>query len=136
MDLNKVITTLDLKPHPEGGFFRETYRCSETFSTSLGKSRSAGTAIYFLIPKQVHTQWHQVTSDEMWHYYEGAPVELEVETHEGDQYTVTLGSVSEGFEPQILIPAHAWQRAKSIGEWSLCGCTVNPGFDFEDFTLR
>lgn len=129
------IDRLELHPHPEGGFFRETYRHTQV----LGEAhhhRNLGTAIYFLIPGKLVTGWHAVASDEMWHYYAGETVVLERISHEGHFYRHLLGiDVETGQRPQVLIPKHEWQRAYTLGTFALCGCTVQPGFDFRDFEL-
>jgi uncharacterized protein len=129
-----LIETLQLTPHPEGGFYREVFRSTETVQPSDSRPmRSALTTIYFLLPAGAHSRWHQVLSDEVWHFYEGAPLELLCD----DQRWI-LGPVIPGGEqaPVQIVPAGAWQAARSLGEYTLVGCTVGPGFDFADFSLR
>lgn len=123
----QLIERLALEPHPEGGFYRETFRAEATVQTPKG-ARSASTAIYFLLPDQTFSAWHRVSSDEAWHLYEG---ELELHTLDEDGHTVIrLGRD----RPQHVIAAGVWQAAKPVG-YALCGCTVAPGFDFADFDL-
>jgi len=127
----KMIRLLDLKPHPEGGHFRETFRDTRTID---GK-RAASTAIYFLLARGERSHWHRVDAVETWHYYAGAPLTLEIA--EGDaRTTVTLGAdIAAGERPQGIVPAGAWQAAQSLGDWTLVGCTVAPGFEFSGFEL-
>ena len=135
--IKRIIEKLNLEPHPEGGYYRETYRCKHhTFVGDGDTIRNLSTAIYFLVPQGVQTNWHRVSSDEMWHYYAGAPLTLDMKEADGTEQTVTLGPLDDAAaEPQFLIPAHAWQRAATTGEYTLVGCTVSPGFDFEDFEM-
>jgi uncharacterized protein len=127
----ELIRQLDLKPHPEGGHFRETFRDART----LDGGRAASTAIYFLLARGERSHWHRVDAVEVWHYYAGAPLMLEIA--DGDtRTTVTLGAnIAAGEQPQGIVPAGAWQAAESLGDWTLVGCTVAPGFDFAGFEL-
>jgi uncharacterized protein len=126
-----VIRLLDLKPHPEGGHFRETFRDSRTID-----GRAASTAIYFLLARGERSHWHRVDAVETWHWYAGAALMLEIAESEGNIARVTLGSnLSAGERPQAIVPAHDWQAAQSLGDWTLCGCTVAPGFEFSGFEL-
>lgn len=130
----ELISILHLEPHPEGGAFKETYRSSVQARTQ--NERSVGTAIYFLIRHGRATAWHKVTSDEIYHFYCGAPAELSVISPEGVMSKQTLGTDVQNRErPQILIPANYWQSVSSLGEYTLMGCTVSPGFDFSDFEM-
>lgn len=125
-----VIARLDLKPHPEGGHFRETFR-----DPAGASGRAASTAIYFLLARGERSHWHRIDAAEVWHFYAGAPLELKIA---GDQTTRTirLGSdLAAGEQPQAVVPAHGWQSAQSLGDWTLVGCTVAPGFDFAQFEL-
>jgi uncharacterized protein len=125
----EVIRLLDLKPHPEGGHFRETFR-------DAGVGRAASTAIYFLLARGERSHWHRVDAAEVWHFYAGAPLELEIAEEDGRRQCVTIGSdLTAGERPQAIVPAHAWQAAQSLGEWTLVGCTVAPGFEFAKFEL-
>jgi predicted cupin superfamily sugar epimerase len=126
-----VIRLLDLKPHPEGGHFRETFR-----DKRLVDNRAASSAIYFLLARGERSHWHRVDAVEMWHWYVGAPLELEISQSEGRIERVTLGNdLASGQRPQAVVPAHAWQAAQTLGDWTLCGCTVAPGFEFTHFEL-
>jgi uncharacterized protein len=140
---DEIIRLLDLKPHPEGGHFREMFRDapppyppSQAGEGREGVGRSASTAIYFLLARGERSHWHRVDAVEVWHWYVGAPLELEIAQNEGRIERVTLGNdLASGERPQAVVPAHAWQAAQSLGDWTLCGCTVAPGFDFSGFEL-
>jgi len=127
-----VIRLLELKPHPEGGHFREIFRDVRT----LESGRAASTAIYFLLERGERSHWHRVDAVEIWHWYAGAPLELEISEGEGRIARVTLGNDLTGDQrPQAAVPAHAWQVAQSLGDWTLVGCTVAPGFEFKNYGL-
>jgi uncharacterized protein len=128
-----IIRLLDLAPHPEGGHFRETFRDQRLVD---GK-RAASTAIYFLLARGERSHWHRVDAVEIWHYYAGAPLALEIAPSEqGPIACITLGpNMATGERPQAIVPAHAWQAAHSLGDWTLVGCTVAPGFEFASFDL-
>ena len=127
-----VIRLLDLKPHPEGGHFRETFRDERADSNG----RPASTAIYFLLAKAERSQWHRIDAAEVWHYYAGAPLVLEMTDRKGPARRMKLGpDVGMGERPQGIVPAGHWQAAESLGEWTLVGCTVAPGFDFAKFEI-
>ena len=127
-----IVRLLDLKPHPEGGHFRETFRDARTKD-----SRAHSTAIYFLLDAGERSHWHRVDAVEVWHYYAGAPLMLEIATDRaGPIESITLGvDLAAGQRPQAAVPAHAWQTARSLGAWTLVGCTVAPGFEFAGFEL-
>lgn len=126
-----IIRVLDLAPHPEGGFFRETWR-----EARPDGSRGSGTSIYFLLPGDVINRWHRVDAAEIWHFYAGSPLELSLAGHGHAPETRILGtSVFDGERPQVEIPAHMWQRARSLGPWTLVGCTVSPAFEFSRFEI-
>ena len=137
-----VIRLLQLKPHPEGGHFRETFRDPlPVFPPPLageggeGAKRAASTAIYFLLARGERSHWHRVDAVEVWHFYAGAPLELEI-AQDGRREGIILGSeLAAGERPQGIVPAHAWQAAQSRGDWTLVGCTVAPGFEFAKFEL-
>lgn len=133
-----LIDNLDLSPHPEGGYYRETFRSAcQVRTPDAGRKRCAGTGIYFLLPAGVCTNWHRVRSDELWHFYEGDPVVLEVITKTGQYERIELAGQADGqYAFQGLAPAQCWQRAWSAGSYSLVGCTVTPGFEFEDFEMQ
>jgi uncharacterized protein len=127
LDFDEVVRRLDLMPHPEGGFYRETFRSLATLSLPDGRVRSASTAIYYLLPPKTHSTWHRVASDEVWHHYAGGPLRL---------YLLGQGERRlDEARPQVVVPAGVWQGAEPEGEAVLCGCTVAPGFDFDDFQL-
>lgn len=131
---DEIISILRLEPHPEGGAFRETYRSGVKAQTE--NDRSVCTAIYFLIRQNQPTAWHRVKSDEIYHYYCGAPAELSLINPDGNFSKQILGiDVRNGEHPQIMIPADCWQSVQSHGEFTLMGCTVSPGFDFRDFEM-
>jgi predicted cupin superfamily sugar epimerase len=136
-----VIRLLDLKPHPEGGHFREIFRdVALVFPPAPAEegaaARAASTAIYFLLGRGERSHWHRVDAVEIWHWYAGAPLKLEIAREDGRQETVTLGNaLVAGERPQAVVPAHAWQAAQSLGDWTLVGCTVAPAFDFAKFEL-
>ncbi|MGE5341843.1 MAG: cupin domain-containing protein [Candidatus Omnitrophota bacterium] len=137
--ITELIQRLGLIPHPEGGFFREIFRSPLEWNEIPGKgTRNASTAIYFLLPAGVFSAFHRVKgADEVWHHYLGDPVELHRISTQGE-YTVTrLGKdMMNGEEPQVVIPADMLQGAITLGnDFSLCGCTVAPGFDFADFEM-
>ncbi len=126
-----VIGLLDLKPHPEGGHFRECFRDART----VEGARAASTAIYFLLARGERSHWHRVDAAEVWHHYAGAPLVLEIAARErAPVERVQLGGdLAAGERPQAVVPARAWQAAESLGDWTLVGCTVAPGFRFEGF---
>jgi predicted cupin superfamily sugar epimerase len=129
----EVIRLLDLKPHPEGGHFRECFRDAR----AVEGARAASTAIYFLLARGERSHWHRVDAAEVWHHYAGAPLVLEIAARERAPIErVRLGSdLAAGERPQAVVPAGAWQAAESLGDWTLVGATVAPGFRFESFEL-
>lgn len=134
----ELIEILDLRPHPEGGFYREVFRSRSQVTPGDGRiSRSAVTTIYFLLPAGSHSRWHQVDSDEVWHLYEGGPLELlelaEDGTHLARRTLDRAGT--DGSEPVHVIASGKWQAARAHGNYVLAGCTVGPGFEFADFRL-
>ena len=142
--IEELKSKLGLKPHPgEGGFFVETYRSAETLSLGdLGRSpagrRSVGTAIYYLITPDSFSAMHRLTSDEIFHFYLGDPVEMLLLAPDGSGRTVLLGNrIMDGMSPQVVVPAHYWQgsRLQPGGQFALLGTTVAPGFDFADFEV-
>jgi len=126
-----VIHLLDLKPHPEGGHYRETFRDSQTDSNG----RSASTAIYFLLKRGERSHWHRVDAAEAWHWHAGSALELRINAGAGTQVLRLGADLALGERPQAVVPANAWQAAESLGDWTLVGCTVAPGFQFERFEL-
>jgi predicted cupin superfamily sugar epimerase len=127
-----IIALLDLKPHPEGGYFRETFRDEPP----VGGQRAASTAIYYLLARGQRSHWHRVDAAEMWHWYAGAPLRLGSAESDAAATSFTLGSdLARGERPQIVVPPGAWQSAESLGDWTLVGCTVAPGFEFSKFEM-
>lgn len=126
---DEIIATLELKPHPEGGHYRETFRDAVSID-----GRAASTAILFLLKAGERSHWHRVDSTEIWHFHAGAPLRLEID--DGRRTVITLGpNVVSGETPQGIVPRGAWQAAQSLGSWTLVGCTVAPGFHFAGFEL-
>jgi hypothetical protein len=126
----ELIRELQLAAHPEGGYYRRLYESA----ARLPGGRACSSAIVFLLPAGAISRWHCIDADELWHFYEGEPLELLV----GDAAGVRrerLGPLAAGCLPQRLVPAHAWQAARALGAYSLVGCTVTPGFEFGGFRL-
>jgi len=131
---DEIIEILGLAPHPEGGFYRETFRGPAVDETE--DDRAASTAIYYLLPAGKPSAWHRVVdAGEVWHFYAGDPLELTVA--DGPKRTTTLlgTDLAAGQRPQGVVPAGVWQTARTLGEWTLVGCTVSPGFRFESFEM-
>ena len=127
----EIIARLELRPHPEGGHYRETFRDSRRDVDG----RSASTAIYFLLARGERSHWHRIDAVEVWHYYAGSALNLQIADDIG-QRCIRLGpDLAAGEVPQTIVPAQAWQAAESSGDWTLVGCTVAPGFDFTKFEL-
>lgn len=132
MDADRIIRELGLAPHPEGGHFRETFR--DPLSDATGRSRS--TAIYFLLRAGEVSRWHRVDAVEIWHWYAGAPLMLATAAPEGPKHLIKLGpDVLAEQRPQGVVDTGHWQQAWSLGDWTLVGCTVAPGFEFAGFEL-
>jgi len=123
-EADALIVRLGLKPHPEGGHFRETFR-------DPGPGRAHSTAIYFLLKRGEASRWHRVDAAEVWHFYRGAPLELKI----GRAVHVLGPDIAHDERPQLVVPAGAWQAARSLGDYSLVGCTVAPGFEFSGFEM-
>jgi hypothetical protein len=131
VDAREVIERLRLEPHPEGGWYRETWRGAESPA-----GRPAGTAILFLLEGGAASRWHRVDADEVWAWHGGAPVELAMADEAGAVEAFRLGMDSgRGELPQAVVPAGAWQSARALGAWALVGCVVVPGFTFEGFEM-
>jgi predicted cupin superfamily sugar epimerase len=127
----EIIARLDLKPHPEGGHYRETFRDSRTDAD--GRARS--TAIHFLLTRGERSHWHRIDAVEIWHYYAGSALTLKIADDDG-QWRFKLGAdLAAGEQPQAIVPPHTWQSAECTGDWTLVGCTVAPGFEFAKFEL-
>ena len=126
MTSEDIIRKLRLAPHPEGGHYRETWRDHREDG-----GRGHGTAIYFLLQAGERSRRHRVDAAEIWHHYAGAPLELMIENERH-----LLGpDLSGNHRPQHIVPPNAWQSARSLGDWTLVGCTVSPAFEFEHFEL-
>jgi uncharacterized protein len=134
----ELITTLGLQPHPEGGFYRQIFRSVVQINPMDRRGpRAALTTIYFLLPEGTFSRWHQVASDEVWHLYEGGPLEL-LELSASGQSVLRhrLAPIGSGTDaPVCTIAAGIWQAARPVGHYAFVGCTVGPGFDFADFRL-
>ena len=131
MDADEIISKLNLQPHPEGGYYAETFRDPREAS-----GRSVGSAIFFLLKAGEVSRWHVVDATEIWHYYAGSPLKLGIAAPDGPKEMQILGAdLAAGQLPQRVVPAGYWQQAESGGEWTLVGCTVSPGFEFDGFTM-
>jgi len=127
----EVIRLLDLRLHPEGGHYRETFRDQRPDADG----RSVSTAIYFLLAVGERSHWHRIDAVEIWHWHAGAALALQITGNNGVT-TMRLGpDLASDERPQAVVPAGAWQAAESLGAWTLVGCTVAPGFDFRKFEL-
>ena len=137
LNIQEVIQRLGLKPHPEGGYYAETFRSLESVMLSDGRQRSASTAIYFLLPEGSFSALHRVAADECWHHYGGTPLELVMISPQGSLERVIIGlDLKAGQRPQHVVPSGWWQATKPLdGGSALAGCTVAPGFDFVDFEM-
>jgi len=132
LSASEIIRSLDLKPHPEGGHFRETFRDTRT----IENGRAASTAIYFLLARGERSHWHRIDAVEVWHYYAGAPLVLEMAGDNAPVRRMKLGlDIAMGERPQGIVPMGHWQAAESLGDWTLVGCTVAPGFEFPEFEI-
>ncbi|HKS17665.1 MAG TPA: cupin domain-containing protein [Bradyrhizobium sp.] len=126
-----IIARLELRPHPEGGHFRETFR---DVNADPGE-RARSTAIYYLLGRGERSHWHRIDAVEVWHYYAGDALNLQIADDCGPR-RVRLGpDIAADERPQAIVPAHAWQSAESSGDWTLVGCTVAPGFEFAKFEM-
>ena len=124
-EADRLIKLLGLEPHPEGGHYRETFRDGSS------SARAHSTAIFFLLKAGEISGWHRVDAAEVWHFYRGAPLELRI----GKEVYMLGPNIDEAELPQLVVPPNAWQAARSLGDYSLVGCTVAPGFDFAHFEL-
>ena len=126
-----IIARLGLKPHPEGGHYRETFRDSRCHADG----RAFSTAIYFLLARGERSHWHRIDAVEVWHYHAGAALSLQIADDEGRR-VIRLGpDLAAAEAPQAIVPPRAWQAAESTGDWTLVGCTVAPGFEFAKFEM-
>lgn len=132
LNASEIIELLQLEPHPEGGFYRQTHKGPEDAA-----GRAASTAIYYLLGAGDCSAWHRVVdAEEIWHFYAGGPLALTMSQNGHDAESFRLGpELSAGQRPQIVVPANCWQSAESLGAWTLVGCTVVPGFQFSSFEM-
>ncbi len=136
MTADEVIGLLGLEPHPEGGWYRQTFEDAKTCEDAKRGARAASTAIYFLLKAGEFSHWHRIDAVEIWHFYAGGPLVLSVSENGHDVTALRLGpNLAGGERPQGIVPVGAWQAAESLGRWTLVGCTVAPGFQFETFEL-
>ncbi len=125
-----IVSRLELKPHPEGGYYREMFR------DEVAGGRARSTAIFYLLKAGEISRWHRVDAVEIWHWYAGSPLEICQSDGKGVQKRQILGTdIMAGQMPQIIVPEYIWQTARSLGNWTLVGCTVAPGFEFDGFEM-
>ncbi len=131
LSAHAIIDTLKMEPHPEGGWY------IQSFKDTAGGPRGHSTAIYYLLERGEHSHWHRVRdAAEVWHFYAGSPLQLNIAEEGKPEEAFRLGSnILLGERPQIVVPANWWQSASSLGAWTLVGCTVSPGFDFSAFEM-
>jgi len=130
MTADEIIDLLKLVPHPEGGYFVETFRDTN------GGDRALSTAIYYLLKAGQRSHWHRVDAAEIWHWHSGAPLALSISPDGIASETQTLGAdLMAGHRPQLIVPQNHWQAAAPLGDFTLVGCTVAPGFDFSGFEM-
>jgi predicted cupin superfamily sugar epimerase len=138
LDIQRLVDQLQLQPHIEGGFYRETYRSKESINNAQGQERHLSTLIYFLLPSGRYSKFHKIASDEIWLYQQGAPVAIHLLLEDGTHKIEVLGQdISNGQQLQVIIPAGTLFGAEVVGEntFALSACMVSPGFDFADFQL-
>lgn len=141
--IEELIERFSLSPHPEGGYFKETYRSvgeidSKSLDLNYNGKRSYSTCIYFLLTSDTFSAFHKIKQDEIWHFYSGSPIKLYIISEDGEYSEQIIGAnFTEGQVPQFVVPGNHWFAAKTIdpNSYSFVGCTVSPGFDFEDFEL-
>jgi predicted cupin superfamily sugar epimerase len=141
LKVQELIQFYQLIPHPEGGYYKETYRSTECIPADslperFNGNRNYSTAIYFLLVENAFSAFHRIQSDECWHFYSGDSVDIHVLHTNGNYELIKLGNnIEMGEQYQAIVPAGAWFASKTNGNYSLVGCTVSPGFDFVDFEL-
>jgi len=141
--IENLIKVLNLKPHPEGGYFKETYRSlgeinEDCLDPAYTGNRNYATSIYFLLTTDSFSAFHKINQDEIWHFYDGSPITIYMISPEGEYSEVILGRrINRGEKLQFVVPGNYWFAAKVINDndFTLVGCTVSPGFDFKDFNL-
>jgi hypothetical protein len=144
VNIEKIISELKLQPHPEGGYFRETYRSkgeidADSLSEKYTGSRNYSTCIYFMLTSEKFSAFHRIRQDEIWHFYDGSPILLHMISPEGNYTYQKIGINFEQKEvPQFIVPGGTWFAAEVMKKesFSLIGCTVSPGFSFDDFELK
>jgi len=130
-EAQKLIELLGLEKHPEGGWYRQTFKDKTTENR-----RAKSTAIYYLLQKGERSHWHRIDAVEIWHYYGGAPLKLSISSDGKSKNQIILGNdFTAGQFPQAIVKKGEWQSATSLGNWTLCGCTVSPGFQFDGFEM-
>lgn len=130
-EADRLIERLGLEPHPEGGYYRQMF----LDGAGVG-GRAHSTAIYYLLKKGEVSRAHRIDAAEIWHFYRGSPLELTIQTEgEPASFHVLGAGIEFGERPQIVVPPHAWQAARPLGDYTLVGCTVAPGFLFETFEM-
>lgn len=130
LDAHQIIAMLGLERHPEGGWYVQTFR-----DGSDGSGRARSTAIYYLLEAGERSHWHRVDAVEIWHWYAGAPLALAVSSGDRAERHMLGSRLEDGERPQVIVPEGAWQSAEALGEWTLVGCTVAPGFEFAGFEM-
>lgn len=139
MDKQVLIDKLGLQPHPEGGYYRETYRSKEQVTLpGFEGDRNYSTAIYFMLTSENFSAFHRIKQDEVWHFYGGSPLYVHVIDTKGNYVRHTVGNkIDQGEVPQLVVKAGDWFGSSVVdaNSWSLVGCTVAPGFDFRDFEM-
>ena len=143
MNAQYYINNLKLQPHPEGGYFKETYKAAESIPagalpTRFNGNRSFSTAIYYLLQQGDYSAFHRINSDECWHFYAGHTLLIHTIENDGKYYCIKLGADTKAGETfQFVVPATAWFAAEPAGNsaFTLAGCTVAPGFEFADFEM-
>ena len=135
-EAERLISVLGLAPHPEGGHYRETFRdCGPAPAGRDGAGRGHSSAILFLLKADQVSWWHRVDASEVWHFHRGAPLELSIARNGVVTRQLLGAAIEKGETPQLVVPAGAWQMARSLGDYTLVGCTVAPGFEFAGFEL-
>ncbi|MFO8066879.1 MAG: cupin domain-containing protein [Bacteroidales bacterium] len=137
MCAEKIIRQLNLKPHMEGGYYKETYKSPHTITIADGQQRSMSTAIFYLLQKQDISCFHRIQSDELWFFHQGSPLEI-ITLRDGQDHTICLGNnLEQGEIPHTVIPANTWlaARMKNRSGYALVSCTVAPGFEYEDLQM-
>lgn len=136
-EADRIIARLGLEPHPEGGWYRQTWVAKTGVAEAEPGARAAGTAILFLLKAGEASHWHRVDAAEIWHFHAGSPLELRIAAQDSGPVTrLRLGPDVLGAEVvQGIVPAGHWQAARTLGDWTLVGCTVSPGFRFEGFEM-